>query len=112
MADQRDKLAGLGVKRNRVQCRRGLRLVVAERYALKSHLAAYLARRQRHGVGRIHDLLLQVQILKDALKQGQGARDIHLHVQEARQGEEQPGLKHRKRDNRAERKMMVAVRDH
>ena len=102
MADQGDKLAGLRVKRDAVQGRLHLRLVVAERHIRERHFAAHLIGRKRQSSGRVHNLLFEVQVLKDAVEQRQGARDIHLHVQETRQRKEQPSLQHGERDNRAE----------
>jgi hypothetical protein len=42
------------------------------------------------GVRRIHDHGIQLQVLEDPVEQRQGALDLHLHVQQLAEREEQP----------------------
>ena len=52
----------------------------------------HIIRFQLQGFGLILDFNGQIQVLKDAVKQGQCSLNVHLNVQQLPNGEEEPAL--------------------
>ena len=65
---------------------------------------------ERHGVRRVDDLRVEVEVLEDPVEQRERALDLDLDVEQLAEREEQPALERRERDDVAGgRRVRVAV---
>ena len=69
---------------------------------VEPHAPAHDARRQVDRIGRIGDLVLHLEVLEDAVEQGQRSLDLDLHVQELPEREEEARLEGREGHDRAD----------
>ena len=83
--------SALGLRRGRLggNLELGGRHRVAERDVLEPDATTHHARRQVDGVGRIGDLVGHLEVLEDAVEQGQRALDLDLDVEQLAEREEE-----------------------
>ena len=68
----------------------------------EAHVAADLRRIEGAGAGAVGDLDRQVEVLEDAVEEGQRALDLDLDVEELAEREEEPALQRREGDDVAD----------
>ena len=66
-------------------------------------VAAHRGRVERHRIGRIGDLVLQLEVLEDAVEERERALDLDLDVEQLAEREEEPALQRGEGDDGADR---------
>src|SRR5919205_505517 len=93
-----------------VERRRPVR-VVAERDVLEAHVAAHRRRVEHDGVLPVEDVDLEVEVLEDAVEEGQRALDVQADAEQRLQREEEPRLQGGEGDHGADRDRLAAGGD-